>query len=94
MSIVTVVRVYLKEDMRRLHAMRVRGQKRLGHAEVSLFVNERRTIARLVDSFGGIHSYYADPGYKFDLKAISEAVSVLGLRLETRAASPRLRKAA
>jgi len=40
------------------------------------------TIARLVDSAAGIHTYYAPDGEQFDLKAIENiATDAIGIKL-------------
>ncbi len=82
MSVVTVKHVRMDWDMRSIHPMRQLGAKGLREGEVSLFVNKRCTIAKLVDCVGGLYQHWCEKGEVFDMAVIRDRVKVLGLQLQ------------
>jgi hypothetical protein len=87
-------------DCRRIHRLRgLRAARQLAQMEVLLALNRERKLARIVDSAGAIHSYYAPKGTRYDVKRLQEiATDALGLQLEMarpiRATRPARKKAA
>ena len=60
-------------DMRERHKLREgRASNKLSKGECVVAFNRSRTQARMIDSAGGIHDYYTDPGDEFDLGMLGE----------------------
>jgi hypothetical protein len=78
---VTVVSVTLEADLRKIHAYRKRWTRKLKGRQAVLLVNRAKDRARLVDSVGACHNYYAPEGQQFDTREIERQVAVLGLVL-------------
>lgn len=69
-------------DMRERHKLREgRASNNLARGECVVAFNRTRTQARMIDSEGGIHDYYTDPGEEFDLGVLSEMMKA-GVGLE------------
>ena len=98
---VKVVHVESEWDMRKKHALREsRKANRLTRGQCLVAFNGALTMARIIDSEGGVHDYYADRGVKFDLAVLKEMIQQgfavdldVGKTTSVRAA-PRLRAAA
>lgn len=67
-------------NMHERHKLR-RRYAHLKSGDVVLCLNKRRNIARLVDSAGGLHDYYAEKGMRFDLEAVQSMV-FSGIRVD------------
>lgn len=78
---VRITKVIEDWNMQHRHKLRRRYSSHLRAGEVVLCLNRKRTIARLVDSAGGLHDYYAAKGQRFDLEGVQQMVRQ-GLRLE------------
>lgn len=69
-------------DMRERHSLREsRASNRLSKGECVVAFNRARTQARMIDSAGGVHDYYTDPGDEFDLGLLAEMMKA-GIFLE------------
>ena len=98
---VKVIHVESNWDMRRKHALREsRRAKKLERGQCLVAFNAALSMARIIDSEGGVHDYYADRGVKFDLVSLRAMVRDgfaveldVGKTTSVRAA-PRLRAAA
>ncbi len=80
-STVRVTQIKENWDMRSTHPMRALGKRGLKPGEVSLFLNKRRTIAKLVDCEGGLYQHWCEATERFDLELIRQRVAILGLEL-------------
>ena len=70
---IRVAHVEAEWDMRRKHALREGTRAiRLKQGQCLVAFNRRLTMARIIDSEGGVHDYYADRGVKFDLEVLAE----------------------
>jgi hypothetical protein len=82
MHTVYITRIVTDWDMRSVHNLPP-GQRGLYGSQVILCLNSRMTIARLVDSAAGIHTYYAPDREQFDLRAIENiATDAIGIKLK------------
>ena len=81
MQTVNVVDVKLNQDMRKIHSVRERLSRGLSRGHVVLCLNKAGTIARVIDAAGGVHQWYSDDGYEFDVKEIQRMVGQMNLRL-------------
>lgn len=86
---ISITKVHTNVDMRGVHKLRTKVTCQVG--EAWLFINKSATIARLVDSVHGVHTYYAPKGEAFDLAAISTALNAMRLTLEVPNAKQRAR---
>ena len=68
---VKVLHVVKAWDMRKKHALRegIRAAK-LKRGQCLVAFNRALDMARIIDSEGGVHDYYADKGEQFDLQAV------------------------
>ena len=82
---VCVTKVINNTDMRGVHKLRAKVRCRPG--EAWLFFNKAFTMARLVDSVHGVHTYYAPKGQLFDFHAVATAVAAMRLNLHFPSAS-------
>lgn len=65
-----------------IHQLRNRPEFRdLREGQAGLVLNTKRTIARIIDSQGGVYSMYAPDGYSYNLGMIQEMVE-LGMGVE------------
>jgi hypothetical protein len=67
--------------MRKVHTYRRNLNPRLKLRQAVLLINGAKDRARLIDSAGGCHNYYAPEGEQFDVREIERQVKALGLRL-------------
>lgn len=79
---VTITRLVKKVDLRCIHKYRNRYRRQLRTGEAVLLLNTAEDKCRLIDSAGGVHNYYADPGDVFDVKAIGGKLGALRLTLD------------
>lgn len=96
LGIVKVTRFIPDTDMRAQRKLSERGlHAALRPGSAWLFMNKRRTIARLVDKSGALHTYYAPKGEVFDADLLNEQANAASLVLSfPRAVVVRVRGAA
>ena len=78
---VKVTKLVPDTDMRGVHKLRAKVS--CNHQEAWLFLNRKLTIARLIDSVGGVHTYYAPKDKQFDHQRLYSMVAVMGLALRS-----------
>jgi hypothetical protein len=67
---IRITRIIENQDMRKIHKLRLREMKKLKKGTCSVSFNKSKTIARIIDHLGGIHTFYADPQEIFNLDAL------------------------
>ena len=91
---VTITRILTDCDLRRVHKPRHHHSAHLRHHQAVLLINRDKTRARIIDSVGACHNYYAPTGEQFDVDAVRKLMRE-GLGIETTTGQVRkLRKAA
>src|SRR3990172_13173487 len=78
---VRVTKLVPNTDMRGVHKLRAKVS--CNSQEAWLFLNRKLTIARLIDSVGGVHTYYAPKDKQFDHQRLYGMVAVMGLALRS-----------
>ena len=78
-STLTVTRLMLKQDLRAIH--KIRAKVRCKPGECWLFINEKETMARIVDHTRSAHCYWAPAGHKIDVIMLADLVAGLSLDL-------------
>lgn len=71
---IKIIRIIENYDMRKIHKLRKREMKKLKAGTCSVAFNKSRNIARIIDHFGGIHTFYADLGEVFDMETLRDWV--------------------
>ena len=80
-NLVKIVRIVPNWDMRKKHALRLgRVANKLRHGEVLVAFNLTRKMARIIDSVGAVHDYYAEAG-QFSIDMLKKECKA-GLSLE------------
>lgn len=74
MTTVLVTHVYRGWDMRKKHLARKTYMVKVRVGQAAVLLNGDRKIARIIDSQGGVHDYYAPKGQKFDEGALYNMV--------------------
>jgi len=68
---VRITKIIENQDMRGIHKLRSRKVKK---GECLIAFNNNRTIGRIIDCAGGVHTYYTEPGLTFDLDSLRDMV--------------------
>lgn len=72
----SIARVVDGWDMRMRHSLREKALKGLKHGQCLVALNGKHTLARVIDNVGGVHDYYADPGQRFNIDAVSQMMQM------------------